>query len=163
MKILALDTSTKVSGYAVFNNKKLIRYSSIDKSDKSDSYDRMSAMVYEITALIEREAPDVVVIEETVVTRNPQTQRMLSMILGVVFGCCVINNFKYYSLRPTQWRKLVRWDDEKLPRKRDELKLWSINKVAELYDVQDIGDDISDAILIGRAFINMIEEQEEND
>ena len=113
-------------------------------------------MVYEIITLIEREAPDVVVIEETVVTRNPQTQRMLSMILGVVFGCCVINNFKYCSLRPTQWRKLVRWDDEKLPRKRDELKLWSINKVAELYDVREIGDDISDAILIGRAFINMM-------
>ena len=71
MKILALDTSTKVSGYAVFNNKELIRYSSIDKSDKTDSYDRMSAMVYEITTLIEREAPDVVIIEETVVTRNP--------------------------------------------------------------------------------------------
>jgi len=71
LKILALDTSTKVSGYAVFNNKELIRYSSIDKSDKSDSYDRMSEMVYEIITLIEREAPDVVVIEETVVTRNP--------------------------------------------------------------------------------------------
>ena len=120
-------------------------------------------MVYEITAIIEREAPDVVVIEETVVTRNPQTQRMLSMILGAVFGCCVINNFNYCSLRPTQWRKLVRWDDEKLPRKRDELKLWSINKVAELYGIQEISDDISDAILIGQAFINMIEEQEEND
>ena len=71
MKILALDTSTKITGYAVFNNKELIRYSSIDKSDKSDSYDRMSAMVYEIITLIERETPDVVVIEETVVTRNP--------------------------------------------------------------------------------------------
>ena len=71
MKILALDTSTKVSGYAVFNNKELIRYSSIDKSDKTDSYERMSAMVYEIITLIEREAPDVVVIEETVVPRNP--------------------------------------------------------------------------------------------
>ena len=68
---MSLDTSTKVSGYAIFNNKELIRYSSIDKSDKSDSYERMSAMVYEITAIIEREAPDVVVIEETVVTRNP--------------------------------------------------------------------------------------------
>lgn len=157
-KILSLDTSTKVSGYAVFNNKELIRYSSIDKSDKSDSYERMSAMVYEITAIIEREAPDVVVIEETVVTRNPQTQRMLSMILGAVFGCCVINNFNYCALRPTQWRKAVRGDDEKLPRKRDELKKWSINKVNKLFGIQNIGDDVSDAILIGQAFINMIEE-----
>ena len=157
-KILSLDTSTKVSGYAIFNNKELIRYSSIDKSDKTDSYERMSAMVYEIIAIIEREAPDVVVIEETVVTRNPQTQRMLSMILGAVFGCCVINNFNYCALRPTQWRKAVRGDDEKLPRKRDELKKWSINKVDELFGIQDIGDDVSDAILIGQAFINMVEE-----
>jgi len=148
-KILSLDTSSKVSGYAVFNNKELIRYSSIDKSDKSDSYDRMSAMVYEIIMLIEREAPDVVVVEETVVTRNPQTQRMLSMILGAVFGTCVSNHFTYCSLRPTQWRKAVRGDDEKLPRKRDELKMWSINKVAELFDINDISDDVSDAILIG--------------
>lgn len=157
-KILSLDTSTKVSGYAIFNNKELIRYSSIDKSDKSDSYERMSAMVYEITSIIEREAPDVVVIEETVVTRNPQTQRMLSMILGAVFGCCVINNFNYCALRPTQWRKAVRGENEKLPRKRDELKLWSINKVAELFGIDEIGDDISDAILIGQAFLNMMEE-----
>ena len=158
MKILALDTSTKVSGYAIFNNKKLIRYSSIDKSDKKDGNKRMRDMVENIITLIKREAPDVVVIEETVVTRNPQTQRMLSMILGAVFGCCVINNFNYCALRPTQWRKLVRWDDEKLPKKRDELKFWSINKVAELYDIQEISDDISDAILIGQAFINMNQE-----
>lgn len=158
MKILALDTSTKVSGYAIFNNKKLIRYSSIDKSDKKDGNKRMRDMVENIITLIKREAPDVVVIEETVVTRNPQTQRTLSMILGAVFGCCVINNFNYCSIRPTQWRKLVRRDDEKLPRKRDELKLWSINKVAELYGIQEISDDISDAILIGQAFINMNQE-----
>lgn len=156
-KILSLDTSTKVTGYAVFNDKKLAYYSSIDKSDKKDGYERMSAMVYELTLLIERETPDVVVIEETVVTRNPQTQRMLSMILGAVFGCCVTCNFNYCALRPTQWRKAVRGDDEKLPRKRDELKKWSINKVNELFGIQDIGDDVADAILIGRAFINIVE------
>ena len=160
MKILALDTSTKVSGYAVFNGNQLIRYSSIDKSDETDGNVRMRDMVNDLSILIEREAPDVVVIEETVVTRNPQTQRMLSMILGAVFGTCVCNNFNYCSLRPTQWRKAVRGEDEKLPRKRDELKLWSIDKVAELYDIQEISDDISDAILIGRAFINMMDYKE---
>lgn len=157
-KILSLDTSSKVTGYAVFNNGKLIRYSSIDKSDIKNGDERMQDMVRCLIILIEREAPDVVVIEETVVTRNPQTQRMLSMILGAVFGVCVSNHFNYCSLRPTQWRKAVRGDDEKLPRKRDELKLWSINKVAELFDINDISNDISDAILIGQAFININQE-----
>lgn len=157
-KILSLDTSSKVTGYAVFNNGKLIRYSSIDKSDIKNGDERMQDMVRFLIILIEREAPDIVVVEETVVTRNPQTQRMLSMILGAVFGTCVSNHFTYCSLRPTQWRKAVRGDDEKLPRKRDELKMWSINKVAELFDINDISDDVSDAILIGQAFININQE-----
>ena len=157
-KILSLDTSSKVTGYAVFNNGKLIRYSSIDKSDIKNGDERMQDMVRCLIILIEREAPDIVVVEETVVTRNPQTQRMLSMILGAVFGTCVNNHFNYRSLRPTQWRKVVRGDDEKLPKKREELKLWSISKVAELFNINDISDDISDAILIGQAFININQE-----
>ena len=100
-KILSLDTSSKITGYAIFNDGELIRYSSIDKSNIKDGDERMRDMVKCLIALIEREAPDDVVIEETVVTRNPQTQRMLSMILGVVFGACVTNHFNYCSLRPT--------------------------------------------------------------
>ena len=155
-KILSLDTSTKSTGFAVFNDGKLIRYSSIDKSDKKDSYERMAAMVYDIMVLIEREAPDVVVIEETVVPRNPQTQRMLTMILGAVFGVCIYNNFDYCSIRPTQWRKAVH-ADEHLPRKREELKAWSLDRVKSLYEIDNITDDVSDAILIGQAFLNIKE------
>lgn len=157
-KILSLDTSTKKTGYAVYNEGRLVHYSSIDKSAIKDGDERLRAMIKDLATLIEREAPDTVVVEETVVTRNPQTQRMLSMILGAVLGVCVSYNFNYCALRPTQWRKAVRGDDEKLPRKRDELKKWSINKVDELFGIQDIGDDVSDAILIGQAFINMVEE-----
>ena len=157
-KILSLDTSSKITGYAIFNDGKLIRYSSIDKSNIKDSDERMKDMVKCLIALIEREAPDVVVIEETFLSKNPQTQCMLIMILGSVFGVCVYNNYNYYSLRPTQWRKAVHGDDEKLPRKRDELKKWSINKVSELFGINDINDDISDAILIGQAFININKE-----
>lgn len=157
-KILSLDTSTKKTGYAVYNEDRLVHYSSIDKSAIKDGDERLRAMIKDLATLIEREAPDTVVVEETVVTRNPQTQRMLSMILGAVFGCCVINNFNYCALRPTQWRKAVRGEDEKLPRKREELKKWSVDKVIELFGINEVNDDVSDAILIGMAFINMMKE-----
>lgn len=161
MKILSLDTSTKITGYAVFYNGKLVGYSSIDKSDKKDSTERMAAMTYDLITLIERELPDVVVVEETVVTRNPQTQRMLTMILGAIFGTCICNNLNYCSLRPTQWRKAIRSDDEKLPRKRDELKIWGIERTALLFGIKDIDDNISDAILIGKAFMNIKEKKDD--
>ena len=157
-KILSLDTSSKITGYAVYYDGELVRYSSIDKTDVKDGNQRLRMMISELITLIEREAPDVVVVEETVVTRNPQTQRMLSMILGAILGVCVSYGFAYCALRPTQWRKAVRGEDEKLPRKREELKKWSVDKVIELFGINEVNDDVSDAILIGMAFINMMKE-----
>lgn len=158
MKILSLDTSTKVSGYAVYDDNDLIYYSSIDKSSIKDSELRMMAMVSGIFILMQQYKPDVVAIEEMVVPRNPQTQRMLTLILGAVYGQCLQAGIRYYSLRPTQWRAAVKDEGEKLPRKRDDLKSWSISKVNNLFKISEIDDNVSDAILIGQAYINIREE-----
>lgn len=155
MIILSLDTSTKVSGYAVYDDNNLTYYSSIDKSSIKDSDLRMMSMVSGIFILIQQYKPDVVVIEEMVVPRNPQTQRMLTLILGAVYGQCLQAGIHYCSLRPTQWRTAVKGKEEKLPRKRDDLKVWSISKVNNLFNISGIDDNISDAILIGQAYINM--------
>lgn len=155
MKILSLDTSTKVSGYAVYDDNDLIYYSSIDKSSIKDSELRMMAMVSGIFILMQQYKPDVVAIEEMVVPRNPQTQRMLTMILGAVYGQCLQAGIHYCSLRPTQWRAAVKDEGEKLPRKRDGLKSWSISKVNNLFKISEIDDNISDAILVGLAYINI--------
>lgn len=156
-RILSLDTSTKTSGYAVFKDGELFRYSSIDLSDIKDTDARFREMVSELYDLIDREHPSAVVIEEMVVPRNPQTQRMLMMILGAVYGKCIRLGIDYCPLRPTQWRKLVRRDDEKLPRKREELKEWSVKKAEELYGIEGIDDNVSDAILIGQAYLFAID------
>ena len=86
--------------------------------------------------------------------RNPQTQRLLTMILGAIFGECNRKSIHYCSLRPTQWRSAVKGEDEKLPKKREELKIWSVGKVKELFNIEGIDDNISDAILIGKAYLN---------
>ena len=161
MKILSLDTSTKITGYAIFNDGKLIHYSSINKSEKKDSAERMAAMAYDLITLIKQETPDVVVVEEAVVTRNPQTQRMLTMILGSIFGVCICNDLNYCSIRPTQWRKAVKADDEKLPRKRDDLKKWGIDRTRLLFGIEGVDDNVSDAILIGQAFLNLEDKKDD--
>ena len=154
MKILSLDTSTTISGYAIYDDNKLVHYSSIDKSAIKDTDLRMMAMVSGIFIVMQQHDPDVVVIEEMVVPRNPQTQRLLTMILGAVYGQCLQSGIRYCSIRPTQWRSVVRNESEKLPRKREELKLWSMRKVVELFKIHDVDDNISDAILIGYAYLN---------
>lgn len=116
--------------------------------------ERIKEMILKIYEIIEYEKPQIIVTEMTVVTRNAQAQRNLTMILGAIYGHCLHNGIFYWSFRPTEWRKLVHITNEKLPRKREELKAWSINKVNELFNISDITDDISDAILLGQAYIN---------
>ena len=38
---------------------------------------------------------------------------------------------------------------------QEELKEWSKQKVKDLFDIDNVSDDVSDAILIGMAYINM--------
>ena len=97
--------------------------------------------------------PDIIVAEEMVVTRNAKTARNLTMVLGALLGKCLDNHIDWQTLRPTEWRKLI--DSGKKPRKREELKEWSKQKVKDLFDIDNVSDDVSDAILIGMAYINM--------
>ena len=111
-------------------------------------------MILFICEMIENEHPDIVVTELTVVNRNAEAQRNLTMILGAIRYKCLELKIEYHSLRPTEWRKLIKNKDEKIPRKREELKKWSINKIKENYNIETHSDDLSDAILIGQGYIN---------
>ena len=153
-KLISLDTSTSSTGYAVYISGKLHRYDLIDFKRIKNTDERIKEMILKIYEIIETEKPQIIVAEMTVVTRNAQAQRNLTMILGAIQGKCMENNIFFSLLRPTEWRKLVNNEKEKLPRKREELKQWSKQKVSDILGINDINDDISDAILIGQAYIN---------
>ena len=150
-KLLALDTSSSSTGWAFFIDGDY-KTSSVLISDGANSSERLGDMVSKINGLITVMSPDIVVIETPVVVRNPQVQRILTMIFGAVYGKCISDDIEFQELRPTEWRKLI--EPGPKPRKRDELKEWSKVKAKELFDVIDISDDVSDAILIGQAYVN---------
>ena len=150
-KLLSLDTSSSSTGWALFVNGKYNKSGLLDLKIK-DGSERMKQMVIKIKDLIDYYSPAVVVIETPVVVRNPQVQRMLTMIFGAVYAKCVFDDIEFQELRPTEWRKAV--DSSKKPKKRDELKEWSKNKVKSFFGL-DVNDDISDAILIGQAYVNL--------
>lgn len=157
-KMLVFDTSTKSTGVALYESGKYVKHQLVDFSTIKDTDQRMKQMIYYLYETINEIKPQIVVTEMTVVTRNAQAQRNLSMLLGALYGKCVENDIFYYSFRPTEWRKLVCDNGEKPPRKRDELKAWSVEKVVKLHNLQDVGDDISDAILLGQAYVNKFTE-----
>lgn len=152
-KLLSLDTSSSSTGWCYFENGEYVDSGVIDYRSVKNTEERTKMMVLEIYKYIDHYSPTAVITEMAVVVRNPAVQRLLTMILGAVYGKCIVNNIKYESLRPTEWRKLV--DPGKKPRKRDELKEWSKQKVYELYGINNVTDDVSDAILIGHAYLNL--------
>ena len=154
-RLISIDSSTKSTGYSLFVNGKFKYKCRIDHSDVKDGQTRLAEMMRALNKIIDEQLPDIVVWETPVVIRNPQTQRDLSMLAGSIMGKCVDMNIFYYQFRPTEWRKLVSDKDEKLPRKRDELKEWGKLKVKELFNIDVESDDESDSMLIGQAYINI--------
>ena len=151
-KLLSLDTSTSSTGWALFVNGEYSDCGLIDLKSIKNGHDRMGQMVSSIYNLINYYSPAIITIETPVVVRNPQVQRSLTMIFGTVYGKCIHDNIDFQELRPTEWRKLI--DSGKKPRKREELKEWSKQRVKDLFEL-DVNDDVSDAVLIGQAYINM--------
>lgn len=152
-KMVSLDTSTTKTGWAYWENGTLKESGIIDYSKEKDSEIRVEDMCFSILEILKKFSPETIVIEMTVVTRNANVQRILSEIVGVVRGYALINYCEFIRLRPTEWRKLVKTQTEVTPKKREELKNWSINKVLALYK-KKVSDDEADAILLGQARIN---------
>jgi Holliday junction resolvasome RuvABC endonuclease subunit len=148
-----MDTSSNSTGVAIFIDGKLSRHFLIDLKSIKNTEERITEMIKQIYRVIEDENPDIVTTELTVVTRNAQAQRNLTMILGAIYGKCIEKNIWYHSYRPTEWRSLIDTDKKPKGRKREDYKEWSINIVKEKYDIE-ANDDVCDAILIGRAYVN---------
>lgn len=157
-KTISFDSSTQSTGYSIYINGEYKSNGLIDKKKIKDTQDRIHRMIKDIYDVIDSENPDIVIWEVPVmVNANPETQRTLDFICGSILGKCVSNDIFYYSFRPSEWRNVVK-DNEKLPRKRDELKLWGKSKVEDLFGLSIDCDDVTDAILIGYAYMKKFSE-----
>lgn len=152
-KLISMDTSSNSTGVAIFIDGVLSRHFLINIKQIKNTDERITEMIKQIYKIIKDEKPDIIVTELTVVTRNAQAQRNLTMILGAIYGKCIEKNIWYHSFRPTEWRSLVNTDKKPNGRKREDYKDWSINVVKEKYDIE-ANDDVCDAILIGKAYVN---------
>lgn len=158
-KMVSLDTSSRASGWAYWENGNLTDYGVFDYSKMKDKEARLDTMCISLCNLLKEHKPDIIVIEMTVVEKNAGTQRLLSEIVGVVRGWHIITGAsEFVRLRPTEWRKLVREEDEKLPKSKDDgLKNWDIAKANALFGLSLKDDNIADAILIGYARIRQFQ------
>lgn len=160
MKILALDLSTKSSGWAIFQDSILIDYGCIS-STSTDLMKRINIMLDGIKEILQKHNDIEKIYAEEVRPENGmqniKTHRALMWLQGVI--ALEIYNFnKKIELElvyPSSWRAAI---GIKTGRgiKRTSLKEKDIQFVKENYNL-DVNDDIADAICIGYANCHDIE------
>ncbi len=146
-KVLAFDTATKKTGWALFINGKYAESGVIDLSKNKNIEDRIKDMCLSITTLIFDKSPDVVVVEQLSSTRNADTTRKLSRIIGAVYYYCISKNIYYSEISCDMWRKLVGIKNSK----GKKVKTDSINRVLQKYKL-NLDDNEADSVNICEAY-----------
>ena len=159
MKIMALDASTKSTGVAIFNDKELIYYECIATSS-SDVIKRIQVIIKRLNEILFQHADIEKVIleevrpEETI--QNMKTHRAL-MWMQAAINFLLHENYpkmKVEYVYPNSWRSACGIRTGRGMR-REALKVADINFVKETYNIT-VNDDIADAIGIGHAFVNQL-------
>lgn len=158
MKILALDLSTRSTGWAVFEETELIDYGCITASS-SDLINRIHKIINGLDIVLDKYEIDKIVVEEVrpeMGTQNIKTHRALMWLQGAVaiFIHEKSGKLDIEYLYPNQWRKLCGIKTGSGVR-RESLKPKDIAFVKDKYNIV-VNDDIADAIGIGYAYSNVI-------
>lgn len=150
MVVLVCDQSTRVSGYAVFENGQYIDSGLIDMSkSKLDTNERSFEMAKAIWRVIKQYKPQHLVLEETQQQSNVKTVIILSRLQGMIIGYAEAHKVSTHILQPTRWRSALQFAQG--PKvKRAELKQQSIDYVKEHFGI-DRTEDECEAIAEGVA------------
>lgn len=150
MVVLVCDQSTRVSGYAVFENGQYIDSGLIDMSkSKLDTNERSFEMAKAIWRVIKQYKPQHLVLEETQQQSNVKTVIILSRLQGMIIGYAEAHKVNTHILQPTRWRSALQFAQG--PKvKRAELKQQSIDYVKEHFGI-DRTEDECEAIAEGVA------------
>ena len=150
MRVLALDQSTKITGWSLFVDERYVDSGVIDLSKNKNTEDRSKQMALAICKVIADACPDVTVIEEVAMQSNAQTLKLLARIQGVAIGFCAAHNIPLHILEPSKWRSALDFKQGRAV-KREELKQQSFDYVKEHLGFNYFSEDRCEACCINVA------------
>lgn len=147
---MAWDQSTTKSGWSIFENLHVEEFGLIDCDNKKLTTDeRFEKMCTSIQKLIVEKEPEVVLVEDTTMQRNPQALKLLSRLQGFIYAVCLMNNIDFFIVHPSTWRSILGFPKKK----RDELKQIAMQYVKDELLISEATEDESESLCIGYAWI----------
>ena len=149
MVVAGIDASTNKTGVAIFCDGAYVEHTLIDLHKIKDSSERVPKMMLSICEYLGKHNIDKIIMEESILTTNAATMKMLSNIAGSVMYYALINGIEFELALPSHWRKKIGLSQSNKI-KRDVLKAEAITAVQQEYGME-LTDDESEAILIARS------------
>lgn len=149
MIVCGIDASSNKTGMAIFQDAKYIEHVLIDLHKMKDANERIPQMMLSMCDYLLKHKIDKIIMEESMMTNNIVTVKMLSNIAGAVMCYAANNNIEFQFDLPSAWRKRVGLTQGRAI-KREILKAEAINAVKQEYHM-DLTDDECEAILIARS------------
>ena len=150
MRVLSFDQSTRVSGWAYFEDGQYVKSGVIDMSKSKLETDKRSfEMAKEIWKIIKKYKPQELVVENVQQQSSPSTVIILARLAGMIIGYAEAHNVHVHILLPSQWRKALGYS-QGAKVKRQEPKQQSIDYVKKNFGL-DLSEDECEAICEGVA------------
>ena len=149
MRIAGIDASSNKTGVAIFQDAKYVEHTLIDLHKIKDSKERIPKMMLAICDYLEKHEVDKIIMEESLMTNNILTVKMLASIAGAVMCYAASHNIEFQFDLPSAWRKRIGLTQGRSV-KRDVLKTEAIEAVKQEYEL-DLTDDECESILIARS------------
>lgn len=153
MMVLAIDASTKSSGFAVYENQELKHYGCIT-AGSTNVFKRIHKMVDELEKVLIEYKIDNVIIEDVTpqdVHENIQVHKTLTYLQGYILEMLDNHNIRPKFYTASEWRKKCGIHTGRGIR-RESLKPKDIQFVRSQFGIQ-ANDDVADAICIGFAAV----------
>ena len=152
MRLLALDQASRVTGVAIFDDDKLVKYGTFEIKSNQELGKRLTQFLENLDKLYAAYHFDAVAYEDIQLQMgNVETYKKLAYIQAMILFWCEKHEKNLYCLSPSHWRKILKdkygmsWG-----RKRVEQKQTAIDFIQEHYE-KEVDSDTADAICIGCA------------
>ena len=152
MRVLALDQASRTSGWAVFDDGKLVTYGKFT-ADQADVGDRLHFIRMRVSWLIDDYDIDEVVFEDIQlqgnVANNVATFKALAEVFGVLYELFVMLKLPRTAVLSTVWKSTLGIKGKDRPAQKKAAQAW----VESTYGVKPTQDEC-DAICIGAHYVN---------
>lgn len=151
-QILSLDQALKTSGWAIFENNKLLKYGTFTIAANKPIEQRLQEIISKLNDLIVGYSIKEVVFEDIQKQANLETYKKLAFVQAAIMIWCYNNNLKFTISAPSHWRSVLKsaHNGFGFGHARTEQKNKAIEFCKTYLDV-DVLSDEADAICLGKA------------